>query len=63
LAIFSNKSINNEIGLSYLFYKINKITIGTPYIITSGYLDCNFSEIEKVVNKAFAEYKKKAEKM
>lgn len=60
LTIFSTKSKNNEKGLSYLFYQINKITMGTPYIITSGYLECNFNEMEKAVNNAFAEYKKKS---
>ena len=32
--------------------------MGTPYIISSGYLDCSFSELEKVINDSFIKNKK-----
>ena len=58
IAIFTKRALNKEKGISYFLYKINKLSMGTPYIISSGYLDCSFSELEKIVNEAFLEYKK-----
>lgn len=58
IAIFTKRELNKEKGINYLLYKINVFSMGTPYIISSGYLDCSFSELEKTVNTAFLEYKK-----
>ena len=59
IAIFTNKSLNKEKGLSYILYKINELSMGTPYIISSGYLKCSFKDLEKTINDAFLEHKKK----
>jgi len=59
ITIFLKKDINNERGLSYVFYKLNIISLGTPFIIYSGDLNCRFNELEKTINDAFLEYKKK----
>ena len=59
IAIFTTKSRNKEKGLSYILHKINELSMGTPYIITSGYLKCSFKDLEKTINDAFFEYKKK----
>ena len=58
LAIFLKKIHNNEKGINYLLYKMNELYTGTPYIISSGYLECSFSELEKTINDAFLAYKK-----
>jgi hypothetical protein len=50
IAIFINKSLNKENGLSYILYKINELSMGTPYIISSGYLKCSFKYLEKTIN-------------
>lgn len=59
IAIFPKKISNKEKGLNHLFYKINEFTMGTPYIIYSGDLDCSFSELEKNINEMFLKYQKK----
>lgn len=58
IAIFTEKTLNKEKGINYLLYKINELSMGTPYIISSGYLDCSFNELEKTINDAFLAYKK-----
>jgi len=58
IAIFPKKVSNKEKGLKRLFYKINELTMGTPYIIFSGDLDCSFSELEKNIKDMFFKYKK-----
>lgn len=58
IAIFIKRTSNKEKGINYLLYKINEFSMGTPYILYSGYLDCSFRELEKVINHAFLEYKK-----
>ncbi len=57
IAIFTKRTLNKEKGINYLLYKINELSMGTPYIISSGYLDCSFSELEKNVNDAFLDNK------
>jgi hypothetical protein len=59
IAIFLKKSRFKEKGLSYIFYKINEYTIGTPYVIYSGDLECNFQELEMAIKEAFLIYKKR----
>lgn len=57
LAIYLKETLNKEKGVSYLFFKINEKTMGTPYIITSGDLDCTFKYLEKSIQEAFVKYK------
>ena len=59
IAIFPKKVSNREKGLNRFFYKINELTMGTPYIIYSGDLDCSFSELEKNIMEMFLKYKKR----
>lgn len=59
IAIFVKKISNKEKGINRLFYKINELTMGTPYIIYSGDLDCSFSDLEKNINEMFIKYKKR----
>jgi len=59
IAIFPKRISNKEKGINRLFYKINELTMGTPYIISSGYLDCSFNELEKNINEMFLKYKKR----
>lgn len=58
IAIFLKESSNNEKGISSVFFKINEKSMGTPYIIHSGDLDCSFSELENFINDAFLKYKR-----
>ena len=58
IAIFAKKTQNKEKGINRLFYKMNELFMGTPYIISAGYLDCSFNELEKVINDAFLKHKK-----
>jgi|SRR5690554_1657986 len=58
IAIFLKRTVNKEKGINRLLYKLNELTMGTPYIISSGYLDCSFSELEKNINEMFLKYKK-----
>lgn len=58
IAIFIKRTSNKEKGINYLLYKINEFSMGTPYIIYSGNLECSFRELEKVINDAFLDYKK-----
>lgn len=58
IAIFTKNRLNKEKGINHLLYKINELSMGTAYIIYSGYLDCSFRELEKVIKDAFLEYNK-----
>ena len=58
IVIFLKKASNKEKGISSLLYRINEFTMGTPYIIYSGELDCSFSELEKTLNNFFIKNKK-----
>jgi len=53
IAIFLKEMPNNEKGFSSIFFKMNKISIGTPYIITSGDLDCTFEELERLIFESY----------
>ena len=62
IGIYTLKMRNNERGINRILFQINKSTMGTPYIISSGYLDCSFKELEEAVQGAFSEHKKKTRK-
>ena len=49
---------NNEKWISSIFFKINQISMGTPYIITSGDLDCTFEELERLILESYNQSKK-----
>ena len=57
IAIFTTKRLQKEKGINLLFYKMNEFSMGTPYIITSGYLDCSFKELERIILDAYKENK------
>ena len=57
IAIFLNETPNNEKGISSLFFKINKKSMGTPYIITSDDLDCSFEELEQIILEKYKQSK------
>jgi len=59
IALFLEKDSNKEKGINYVLYKMNEIFIGTPYIISSGYLECSFKELEKVILEAFKKNEKR----
>src|SRR5690554_1876756 len=59
IAIFLKRTVNKEKGINRFLYKLNEITMGTPYIISSGFLACSFSELEKNINEMFIKYKKR----
>lgn len=33
--------------------------MGTPYLISSGYLDCTFKELEQFILESYNQYKKR----
>ncbi|OFM81469.1 hypothetical protein HMPREF2660_05995 [Weeksella sp. HMSC059D05] len=57
IAIFLKESQNDEKGINALFYNMNKMTIGTPYVIYSGDLDCTFSELERLILESYNQSK------
>lgn len=59
ILIFTKRVLNKEKGINYLLYRINNFSMGTPYVISSGYLNCSFKELEKVLNDSFLEYKRR----
>lgn len=58
IAIFLKETPNNEKGISSLFFKMNQISMGTPYIITSGDLDCSFEELERLILESYNQSKR-----
>lgn len=58
IAIFNTKRLQKEKGINLLFYKMNEFSMGTPYIITSGYLDCSFKELEQFILDAYKKNKR-----
>lgn len=59
VAVFLKNARNDEKGISSLFYNLNMKTMGTPYIINSGDLDCTFEELESAIREGFDRYKRK----
>lgn len=59
IAIFLKETPNNEKGISSLFFKMNEKSMGTPYIINSGDLDCSFKELEKLILESYNTNKNK----
>ncbi|ABQ06709.1 hypothetical protein B0A63_25155 [Flavobacterium johnsoniae UW101] len=57
IAIFLKETPNNEKGISSLFFKMNEKSMGTPYIITSGDLDCSFDELERLILESYNQSK------
>jgi len=57
IAIFLKETLNNEKGINSLFFKMNERSMGTPYIITSGDLDCSFKELEQLVLESYNQSK------
>ncbi|MDA6071083.1 hypothetical protein NJT12_15820 [Flavobacterium sp. AC] len=57
IAIFLKETPNNEKGISSLFFKMNEKSMGTPYIITSGDLDCSFDELERLILEGYNQSK------
>jgi hypothetical protein len=57
IAIFLKETTNNEKGISSLFFKMNEKSMGTPYIITSGDLDCSFQELEQLILESYNQSK------
>jgi hypothetical protein len=53
IAIFLKETSNNEKGINSLFFKMNEKSMGTPYIITSGDLDCSFKELERLILESY----------
>ncbi len=62
IAIFTTKRLQKEKGIKLLFYKLNEFSMGTPFILTSGYLDCSFKELERLVLDAYEKSKRKSRK-
>ncbi len=60
IAIFLKEMTNNERGISSLFFRMNKMSMGTPYIIYSGDLDCSFKELERLILESYNEVKNHA---
>lgn len=57
IAIFLKETPNNEKGISLLFFKMNEKSMGTPYIITSGDLNCSFEELERLILESYNQSK------
>ncbi|MCZ8145368.1 STM3941 family protein [Flavobacterium sp.] len=57
IAIFLKDTSNTEKGLNYLFFKLNQISMGTPYVIFAGDLDCSFSELKRLIFEVIAKEK------
>jgi hypothetical protein len=57
IAIFLKETPNNEKGISSLFFKMNEKSMGTPYIISSGDLDCSFEELERLILESYNQSK------
>lgn len=57
IGIFLKKTTNNEKGINFLYFKINEISMGTPYLISSGYLNCTFEELSSIILKNWNYYK------
>jgi hypothetical protein len=57
IAIFLKETPNYEKGISSLFFKMNEKSFGTPYIITSGNLDCTFDELERLILEGYNQSK------
>ncbi|UZT96603.1 hypothetical protein ODZ84_15410 [Chryseobacterium fluminis] len=60
VGIFLRESKNNEKGINYFLYNMNKSSIGTAHIISSGDLDCSFEELEKAIFDSWEKYKKQS---
>ena len=58
IGIFLNENQNNEKGISWLFFKIYKISLGTPYIINPVEFDYNFNDLMKLILENYEESKK-----
>jgi hypothetical protein len=58
IAIFLKETPNNEKGISSLFFKMNEKSMGTPYIINSGDLDCSFEDLEQLILESYNQSKK-----
>lgn len=57
IAIFLNETLNNEKGINSFFFKMNEKSMGTPYIINSGDLDCTFEKLERLILEAYKKSK------
>jgi hypothetical protein len=57
IGIFLKKIKNNEKGINFLLYEMNKYTMGTPHIIFSGDLDCSFEELERLILESYNQSK------
>lgn len=58
IAIFLKETSNNEKGISSLFFKMNEKSMGTPYIISSGDLDCSFEKLEQLILESYNQSKR-----
>lgn len=61
IAIFLKEAKNNEKGINYFLYKMNESSMGTPYIISSGDLDCSFEDLHKIIIDSWEKYKKESQ--
>lgn len=56
--LFLKETINNEKGIKSFYFSINKSTMGTPYFINVGDLDCTFEELREMIYEAYENSKK-----
>jgi len=57
IGIFLHENQNNEKGISWLFFKIYKISLGTPFIINPVEFDYNFNDLMKLILENYEESK------
>lgn len=58
IGIFVNENQNNEKGISWLFSRIYKVSLGTPYIINPVEFDYNFNDLMKLFLENYEESRK-----
>ncbi|MNL43502.1 hypothetical protein D3C87_1660160 [compost metagenome] len=57
IGIFLKEIINDEKGINSLFFKLNVMTMGTPYVIYSGDLSCSFEELKQLILESYNQSK------
>ncbi|MET3034461.1 STM3941 family protein [Chryseobacterium sp. NRRL B-14859] len=58
IGLFLKEVKNNERGIESLLFNMNQRSMGTPYIIYYGDLECSFEDLRKTIIDSWEKYKK-----